>query len=62
MTARGLCSDLGFRGTTENWSCRNDAIDSTDDQVAAAIERAKDRLAGRAVGPQLAITIAIGAR
>lgn len=61
-TARGLCHDLGYRGFEENWICKNDAIHSTDDQVSAAIERAKQKMAGRAVGPQVAITIAIGAR
>jgi UrcA family protein len=61
-TARGLCNDLGYRDIDEHWICRNDAIHSTDDQVAAAIKRAQDKLAGRAVGPQVAISMVIGAR
>ncbi|UUR07591.1 UrcA family protein [Sphingomonas glaciei] len=61
-TARALCYDLGYASMEENWPCRNDAIDSTDDQVAAAIARAKDKLAGRPVGPAIAISMVIGSR
>lgn len=60
-TARGLCSDLGY-GFREDWGCRDDAIRSTDDQVALAISRAQDKLAGRAVGPAIAISMVVGAR
>jgi UrcA family protein len=62
VTARSLCLDLGHIGFRENWACTSNAIDSTDDQVAAAISRAKDKLAGKPVGPAIAITMVIGAR
>lgn len=61
-TARGLCNDLGYRGFEERWICKTDAIHSTDDQVAAAIRRAQDKMAGKAVGPQIAISMVIGGR
>jgi UrcA family protein len=61
-TARSLCSDLGHVEFYESWHCANDAVDSTDDQVAAAISRAKDKLAGRPVGPAIAISMVIGTR
>ena len=62
VTAGRLCYDLGHRELYESWTCKNDAIDSTDDQVAAAISRAKDKLAGRSVGPAIAISMTIGSR
>lgn len=61
-TARNLCSDLGAVGFHESWTCANQAVDSTDDQVAAAISRAKDKLAGRPVGPAIAISMVVGSR
>lgn len=61
-TARGLCSDLGYFDFNERWACANEAVDSTDDQVAAAIARAQDKLAGRAVGPAIGISMLVGSR
>ena len=61
-TARRLCGDLGHYRPDENWMCKSNALDSTDDQVAAAIARAKDKLAGKPVGPAVAISMVIGAR
>ena len=59
-TASNLCFDLnGFDGRIE---CTRDAVNSTDEQVAAAIERAQLKLAGKPVGPAVAITMVIGAR
>jgi UrcA family protein len=61
-TAYRLCVDLGHTQLTENLACRSGAVDSTDDQVAAAISRAKDKLAGKSVGPAVAISMVIGGR
>ncbi len=59
-TASNLCFDLnGFDG---QFGCTSDAIHSTDDQVAAAIQRAKLQMAGLPVGPAVAISMVIGAR
>lgn len=59
-TASSLCFDLnGYDG---QFGCTNDAIHSTDDQVAAAIQRAKLQMAGLPVGPAVAISMVIGAR
>ena len=60
--ARGLCADVGNVGFFEVWHCQNQAVDSTDDQVANAIFRAQEKLAGRVVGPAIAISIVIGSR
>jgi UrcA family protein len=61
-TARVLCVDLGYSYHVENTRCRGDAIHSTDDQVVAAIQRAQDKMAGRLVGPAIAISMVVGAR
>lgn len=61
-TARHLCYDLGHVGVHENWLCKSDAVDSTDVQVAAAIARAQNMLAGRAVGPAIPISMVVGSR
>jgi UrcA family protein len=61
-TARSLCSDLGYIAFPGSWACTNQAVDSTDDQVAAAISRAQDKLAGRSVGPAIAISMVMGSR
>ena len=59
-TASSLCFELnGYDG---HMTCTGDAVHSTDDQVAAAIERAKLRMAGLPVGPAVAISMVIGAR
>ena len=59
-TASSLCYDLnGFYGSSV---CTQDAVDSTDDQVAQAIDRAKRQMAGLAVGPVVAISMVIGAQ
>lgn len=47
---------------SERSGCNSEAVHSTDDQVASAIARAKDKMAGRAVGPAFAISIHVGAR
>ena len=60
QTASALCSDLN--GLDSGDACTRDAVLSTDDQVAAAIYRAKLRLAGKPVGPAVAISMVIGAR
>jgi hypothetical protein len=57
-----LCSDLGHVEFYESWHCANQAVDSTDDQVAAAISRAEAKLAGHTVGPAIAISMVIGSR
>ena len=59
-TADELCFDLN--GNENNFRCTKDAVRSTDDQVAAAIDRAKRRMAGLPVGPAVAISMVIGAR
>lgn len=59
-TANNLCFDLnGFNGLQD---CSRDAVHSTDDQVAAAIDRAKRQMAGLSVGPAVSISMVIGAR
>ena len=55
-----ICSDLS--GPDYLGSCTSDAIASTDRQVTAAIDRAEREMAGLAVGPAIAISMAIGAR
>jgi len=40
--------------------CARSAVLSTDDQVAAAIDRETLKLAGKAFGPEIAITMVIG--
>ena len=61
-TASGLCRDLDQRDFHENFICTSDAVRSTDSQVSFAIARAKDKLAGRPVGPAIAITMVAGSR
>jgi UrcA family protein len=56
-TAQDLCFDLN--GTYGTDTCVNFAFDSTKDQVAAAVERAKRQMAGLPVGPAITITMAI---
>ena len=57
-TANDLCSDLNneFDATR---TCYSFAVKGTRPQVEAAIERAQLRMAGRSVGPDLAITMVI---
>jgi hypothetical protein len=57
-TASDLCLDIN--GVDFDWACMRDAVHSTDDQVAQAIDRAKRQLAGLAVGPAVSISMAIG--
>jgi UrcA family protein len=58
-TADDLCFDLnGYN----DWGCSSFAIRSTKSQVAAAIDRAKRQMAGLAVGPSVAITMAVSGR
>ncbi len=57
-TAGGLCFDLN--GSAFEGTCTMDAVHSTDDQVAQAIDRAKRQMAGLAVGPAIAISMVIG--
>lgn len=57
-TANSLCYDL-TNGPDETGKCRTFAIRGTKPQVAAAIERAQQRMAGKAVGPDLAISMVI---
>jgi UrcA family protein len=59
-TASSLCFDLN--GVDAIGVCTRDAVHSADDQVAAAIDRARLRMAGKPVGPAIAISIVIGAR
>jgi UrcA family protein len=61
-TAGKLCNDLGYIWLPDYSGCRSEAIHSTDDQVAAAITRAKMKMAGRSVGPAVAISMVVGAR
>jgi len=61
-TSNNLCEDLGYWFLAERSGCARDAIHSTDGQVAAAIQRAVDQMAGREVGPAIAISIVAGAR
>ena len=57
--ASSLCFD---QNGPYDGRCTNDAVDSTDDQVAQAIDRAKRQMAGLAVGPAVAISMVIGVR
>ena len=59
-TAEDLCFDIN--GIYADWHCTRDAVDSTDHQFAAAIDRAQRQMAGLPVGPAVAISIVIGAR
>lgn len=61
-TAGSLCNDLGYSANGDFFDCRSDAVHSTDDQVASAITRAKMKMAGKSVGPAVAISMVIGAR
>ena len=61
-TAGNLCSDLGYLSGSDYFGCRGEAIHSTDDQVAAAVNRAKLRMAGLPAGPAVAISMVIGTR
>ena len=55
-TARDLCLDInGF----DDGTCQKFAIDSTRDQVKAAIARAERQMAGLTVGPPIAISMVI---
>ena len=58
-TAHNLCFDLNG---IEEKKCPYMAIRSTRDQVAAAIERAELRMAGKPAGPDVAITMVIAAQ
>ena len=59
QTAHELCFDLN--GIKE-LNCPYKAIRSTTNQVAAAIERAELRMAGRPAGPDVAIAMVINGR
>jgi UrcA family protein len=59
-TAHQLCWDVN--GFDADQDCTYDAVDSTDDQVAAAIDRAQRKMAGLPVGPAVAISMVVGAR
>lgn len=59
-TASGLCFDLN--GAFDEPGCTRSAIQSTDDQFAAAVERAKLQMAGKPVGPAIAFTMVVGGR
>lgn len=56
--ARSLCWDLN--GDNKLASCTTGAVHSTDDQVAAAIDRAERKMAGLPVGPAIAISMVVG--
>ena len=56
-TASSLCFDLNGPNAG---NCTRDAVHSTDDQVAQAIDRAKRQMAGLSVGPPIAISMVIG--
>jgi UrcA family protein len=58
-TASTLCVEIN--GFFDN-GCTTYAVHSTDDQVAAAIQRAKLRMAGLPAGPAVAISMVIGAQ
>lgn len=58
-TADDLCFDLN--GYNDR-GCLEYAVDSTDGQVAAAIDRAKRQMAGLPVKPAVAISMIIGSR
>lgn len=57
-TASGLCYEIND-GQDDFGACRSFAVRGTRPQVDAAIERAHLRMAGKAVGPDLAITMVI---
>lgn len=57
-TASNLCFEIN-NGIDEFGDCTNYAVRGTRPQVAAAIERAKLRMAGKTVGPDLAISMVI---
>jgi UrcA family protein len=59
-TASSLCRELN--GVDWVDGCTRAAVRSTDDQVAAAIDRAQRKMAGLSVGPAIAITMVIGSR
>jgi UrcA family protein len=59
-TAGDLCFDLN--GYYDEPQCRKNAVHSTDDQFAAAVDRAERLMAGMPVGPAVAISMVIGAR
>jgi UrcA family protein len=59
-TARDLCLDLN--GYDKLSRCTTDAVHSTDDQVAAAIDRADRKMAGLPIGPAVAISMVIGTK
>jgi len=56
-TASGLCFDLNGPYAA---GCTTNAVRSTNNQVAQAIDRAKRQLAGLSVGPPVAIAMVIG--
>jgi UrcA family protein len=58
-TAHELCFDIN---RIEEKHCPSMAIRSTRDQVAAAIQRAELRMAGKPAGPDVAITMVIAAQ
>ena len=58
-TASDLCHDInGF----DDGTCYDFAVESTRDQVKAAIARAERQMAGLAVGPPIAISMVIAVR
>lgn len=59
-TASNLCWDLN--GDYAHGECTEYAVRSTDGQVAQAILRARQQMAGLPVGPAVAISMVIGAR
>lgn len=58
-TAHDLCYDLNW---VEEETCPRNAIRSTRDQVAAAVQRAQLRMAGLPAGADVAISMVITAR
>lgn len=56
-TASGLC--FALNGLYESGRCTRFAVASTDDQVEAAVDRAKRKMAGLPVGPAIAIAMVI---
>jgi UrcA family protein len=57
-TAESLCFHLN--GSEDPSGCTAEAVQSTNDQVAAAIGRAQRQMAGLPVGPAAAISMVIG--
>lgn len=53
---------LRLNANFDSWRCTIDAVYSTKDQFAAAVTRAKLKMAGKPVGPAIAISMVIGAR